>query len=1176
MYQFPEVQLSVLTKFTGPLTKQLSLKNGKVHSDSSECRMHNGLAERIKIPFDQLPYVFSNLTHHQAVATGWVNAEPNEIEIVTREKFENHNYTYPAHITAQGNYATRTLNSFCQTGASLVMFDHDHDVNSPYNADTPEEFIKLLAKVIPNFDQTTFIRTYSTSSSIYHSETGECLRPADGFHIYMVVPDGSDLQRFGEVLEKRLWLAGLGYIKVSQRNASLLKRTIVDTAVFSPERLIFEAGAVILPGEKLVQRLPLPELKVKQFAYLDTHSVLDLTDDEEEAYKAAIKACQDSDLVQQIKAQVKDGLTEEYIEQARRQGRILSKRAAAKMVDGLEKHILPPFHPIMFSDGTQVSILELMSNPAKWDGRSCFDPLRPDKGPDRAKFFANAEQVLINPVVYSFVEGGRTFVLRESLKLLSQQTSVENSEDLREVSEHFETQNNRFLEPIQLREGWTFIKSDKGTGKTKTVSELIKTQDVSVLAITHRVSLTQSLSRDFDLACYNEKDVASNHVLRSQKRLGICYDSLHKIAGQVYDIVILDEVTQLMRHTKSLSVKNKFICLNVLRAILMNARFVIAMDADLSLPYIEILRAELGGCVRPHSQMSVVINQYKPAKAQNRQAKVYEKADGKPHERGWEEALINYLKDGNGTFVATNARVHTYNLANMIAKELGHTLEAPITAGHFITEIPGHRIITITSDNTGEEAVTDFVTNLNTRLLPTDILIASPSVGTGVSIDAVEGVPKFNRTFGRFTRRAGNISGDCMQHLSRVRECRHFDLVILDTKEIEPVDATVIIEDTIIKKLKLIDRQVSSFDLNFCPFRRQYVFMDGNWAKWFGDLTALENTDRNDFNENLINRLKDEGYNVETHVPNMTDKRIEELNEKNKVLAQERKDYDVKLLQEATLITDEELESLEKDIQLSMEEKRQIKKRKVADTFGAYDDDTLNPLLALSNEGLSSRRNGLMLGMNGETLFVMDLINRLDPEKQHIEKTAYYAKWQLIWHIASLVGISLDDEGLPKHCEMLITDDIRNAIYESLWEQRADVKILLGISMKFCKPLQFAERARYVGKVLSVCGFKLKRRKISATQYIYEVDPTRFNELKSDIERARTHCPGNSYKTLITVPKFLVSYVAQWAAGTPDRVKQIHSYVSRLQPHWAALFHKFMLRMVVAQNALAVSQEDLG
>lgn len=1155
----PQIQLSVFTKFSGPLTKQLSLISGKVHSDSSECRMSNGIAERLSVPFDQLPQLFNSLTPMQAIATGWVNAEPSMAEIITRDKFEENNYNFPAHVSPQGVYATRTLQSIHQQGCSLVMFDHDHDSNSPFNADTPDEFIALLARVIPDFDNTTFIRTYSTSSSVYHRDTGECLRPADGFHIYMAIADGSDIQRFGEVLEKRLWLAGLGYIKVSQRNASLLKRTIVDTAVFSPERLIFEAGAAIVPGNPLVQRLPIPELRFKAHAILDTARLPDLSEAEEEAYLEAVRLAQKSEAVVQAKGAVKNKLTDEYIEQAQRQGKILSRRIAAKMVDGLERHILPPYHPIMFSNGQQVSILELVSNPFRFDGMSCYDPLRPDKGPDRAKFFANADQAIMNPVVYSFVEGGRTFNLKDSLRLLTQQDSVEDGEDLREIASEYMTQSNRYLEPFPLKQGWTFVKAEKGTGKTFSVAEVIKDTDLTVLAITHRISLTQSLSRDFNLACYNESEVSASHVLRSQRRLGICYDSLHKLAGQTYDIVVIDEVTQLMRHTKSMSVKQKFICLNVLRAILLNARYVIAMDADLSLQFIDILRDAEGGCIRPNSALNVVVNTYKPAKAQKRVIRLYEKDEGKAHERAWDKALFDYVATGKGTFVATNARVHAYNLANTIAKSLDVTLENPISVGHFMTEIPGHRIITITSDNTGDPDVADFITNLNTRLLPTDIFIASPSIGTGVSINAVDGIPKFERTFGRFSRRAGNTSGDCSQHLSRVRECKEYDLVVLDTKEVEKIDPSIIVEEAIFKKIQLIDRQVTSTELNFCPFRKQYVFMDGFWSSWFGKLTSLENLDRNEFTSNLLDRLVDEGYTLERVTDTLTEKAEALLKEQADEASQDRKAYELELLQAEILITDDELEALENKISITVKEKRQIRKRKIADTFGAYDDDELNPILALSPTALTSKRNSLMLGMNGETLFITDLVNRLDPDKQHIDKSAHFPKWNLIWQIASFVGVSLSAEGLPQFDHMVITDDLKNSIYEFLADNRSDVKTLLNYSVKWHKPCMIKERGLVTSKVLALIGLKLVRRKLN-TIYFYEIDKKAFDVVLTDINRTKLHSPGNLFKTLVSPPKFLLPYVAQWNAQTPEKVKYVHKYVSCLRDYEATIFHNFLRR----------------
>ena len=68
-----------------------------------------------------------------------------------------------------------------------------------------------------------------------------------GWHIYCVVKDGSqlnDLKTIRERLLARAWNAGLGHIKISKSGSELL-RCSIDLAVFSPERLIFEAGPIL-------------------------------------------------------------------------------------------------------------------------------------------------------------------------------------------------------------------------------------------------------------------------------------------------------------------------------------------------------------------------------------------------------------------------------------------------------------------------------------------------------------------------------------------------------------------------------------------------------------------------------------------------------------------------------------------------------------------------------------------------------------------------------------------------------------------------------------------------------------------------------------------------------------------------------------------------------------------
>ena len=61
-----------------------------------------------------------------------------------------------------------------------------------------------------------------------------------------MVADASDIERAGQVLFDRLWLAGHGYFKVSSAG-TLLSRTLVDGSVYQPSRLDFVAGAVCKP-----------------------------------------------------------------------------------------------------------------------------------------------------------------------------------------------------------------------------------------------------------------------------------------------------------------------------------------------------------------------------------------------------------------------------------------------------------------------------------------------------------------------------------------------------------------------------------------------------------------------------------------------------------------------------------------------------------------------------------------------------------------------------------------------------------------------------------------------------------------------------------------------------------------------------------------------------------------
>ena len=89
-------------------------------------------------------------------------------------------------------------------------------------------------------------------------------------HIFVLVQDGADIERFLRTFHDRCWLAGFGWYLVGAAG-QLLERAICDRSVYAPERLVFEGPPVMVPplAQDLSQRTP----EVIQGVILDTRSI---------------------------------------------------------------------------------------------------------------------------------------------------------------------------------------------------------------------------------------------------------------------------------------------------------------------------------------------------------------------------------------------------------------------------------------------------------------------------------------------------------------------------------------------------------------------------------------------------------------------------------------------------------------------------------------------------------------------------------------------------------------------------------------------------------------------------------------------------------------------------------------------------------------------------------------
>ena len=101
-----------------------------------------------------------------------------------------------------------------------------------------------LTSVLPDLATAGRVTRKSTSAGLSRSDTGERLAGSNGEHLYILVTNGADAERFLRTLHDRCWLAGFGWMMVGT-GGQLLDRSVVDRMVYAPERLVFEGAPVL-------------------------------------------------------------------------------------------------------------------------------------------------------------------------------------------------------------------------------------------------------------------------------------------------------------------------------------------------------------------------------------------------------------------------------------------------------------------------------------------------------------------------------------------------------------------------------------------------------------------------------------------------------------------------------------------------------------------------------------------------------------------------------------------------------------------------------------------------------------------------------------------------------------------------------------------------------------------
>ena len=305
----------------------------------------------------------------------------------------------------------------------------------------------------------------------------------------------------------------------------------------------------------------------------------------------------------------------------------------------------------------------------------------------------------------------------------------------------------RYISDLELTlSGAYVIKSATGSGKSELIERVITRweaehdQKPRTVVVTHRRLLALDLAQRFGIDNYVD---LSEDELPHSDRLACTLNSLHKLLAdnhlQPFDIVILDEVEQQLIHLMGSTFEKAQAvnALNTLISLVERAKCVLALDAHAGTVSRDWLRS-----IR--QDVTFLENTY----VLNRGHMNLFKGQG-----AWLNDLFEQIEQEIGkplcVFCAEKSAVKT--------------LESLLRDRY-----PELRIQTVHGDNSQQRDTQNFIEHINERLPEIDVLIASPTLGTGIDIKAEVGV-----VYGLFT---GNdlTAEDLHQMLGRCRKAKDF------------------------------------------------------------------------------------------------------------------------------------------------------------------------------------------------------------------------------------------------------------------------------------------------------------------------------------------------------------------------------------------------------------------
>ena len=421
------IEITGFAKDGGPLTKRISLAdNGTLVSDGSACIMSRGDAKRLHFShLTDFAEFIESLEQNEAIALGALDRNLSEtVHVVTKAMLEKLNGANPPDQIA------RTAGFiYYQAGRpALVLIDIDA---KGMPASVKERIQALggirsaLTTVLPELANAGQVERRSTSTGIFNTDTGERLAGSAGAHLYVLVADGADVERFLRTLHNRCWLHDLGWMMIGKAG-QLLERSLVDRMVYAPERLVFEGAPIVVPP--LSQDATSRKARATEGPPLDTVSACPPLSIVEQAALAEMRAREAHRLAPECAKARKTFVAEQAERIASRPGVTLeaARRTVERQCDG----VLLPNVELAFDDDdlTGCTVADVLTDPERFVGATLADPLEGvSYGRGKAKIMQRADGSLW---IHSYAHGRIVYDLKHDRADIEHKLAAASDDDV--------------------------------------------------------------------------------------------------------------------------------------------------------------------------------------------------------------------------------------------------------------------------------------------------------------------------------------------------------------------------------------------------------------------------------------------------------------------------------------------------------------------------------------------------------------------------------------------------------------------------------------------------------------------------------------------------------------------------------------------------------------------------